>query len=280
VQEYSLRLGAEWYQYNRLDPLGMWIGLVADAHVLSTQEEELSMDHFQAGVAAFSSNVLNKTWARSANQLIETLGQIEKGRPATVERAVNRIIAGELGKLIPQLFKSTRDLEGERFASETWSVLDNLAAQTPMFNEGLPPRHDALGRPITWESGFGSMVSPFMNSKMDSALDRKLFDLDFTVRPMRKTFGNLELTAEEYSKLTGLVNQNNVLVGVLTALVEDDEFNEAPPGIQTQIIKNQIASARQTARALMLSDPDFVERVQEVDAQQLNELFQFNDEAL
>lgn len=277
VRDYSIRVGDKWYQFNRFDPLGMWVGMIADAKTIASSNEEGAGDMLQAASAAFLKNVVNKTWARSLSDLIETVEKIEKGRPATVERAWNKFLAGEAGKLIPQIIKSTRDLAGEREAKEVWGFYDTLLSQVPILNKDLPPRHDALGRPITWESGFGSMVNPFVTSPGDlSPVDQAMFDLNMTIRPMRKTYGSVELTDREYSELTGMVNDFG-LEEILDGLVTSRGWDDMPDGVKTMMIKETIKKARDAARKRFASKPEIRKRLTEDNLEALRDFFSIDE---
>lgn len=287
IRDYSMRIGDTWYQFNRLEPLGMWLGLVADynTHERYNDDEEGIFAHVQAATAAFVNNVSSKTFLTSLDQLQTMIEGLRSNKRETIERSVNRFIAGEFGKLIPQLFKSTGSaieeglLDEPVYAREVWGVLDRFSATLPVLNQGLPNRHDALGRPIPRNNGWAAIVNPFATSEgLDDPVDQAMFDLGFTIQPMPRSLGNgaVPLSDEEYSRLTGLVSETG-LHQILTSLVTSDVWPRLSEARQVALLKQQITMARQRARALFMADPEIVRRVQqqEIDeAAVLNELQQ------
>ncbi len=267
VKDYSIRLGGEWYQFNRLDPLGMWLGLVADfktyAHYHDNEEEVFTAG--QAAIASFMNNVTNKTWARSFADFMEMSEGISTNRPATVQRAVDRFLAGEFGKLIPQLFKSAGNaFVDDPTSSETWAFMDNVTRQIPGLNQDLPRRHDALGREIPLSAGWFPVFNPFATSETrDDPVDAEMFRLGFTLRPMRKTLGAgaIDLTVEEYSRLTGEYMRATGIHTTLTALVTSDGWENLNDTLKIALLKERITEARTVARAQLLGEPEVANRV-------------------
>ncbi len=272
VKDYSIKLGDNWYQINRLDPLGMWLGLVADfkSHAEHNDNDEETFAFGQAAVAAFMNNVTNKTWAKSLADLMEMSEGISTNKPATIERAINRFTAGEFGKLIPQLFKSTSSAFVEDpTAAETWSVMDNLSRQLPVFNSDLPRRHDALGREIPLSAGVTAIFNPFATSATrDDPVDAEMFRLGFTIRPIQKTLGggSVELTVEEYSKLTGELMRRTGVHEILSALIQSDGWSDLPDHLKIVVMKERITEARTAARGMLLGETDVARRFSQAKA--------------
>ncbi|MEW5249908.1 hypothetical protein [Microbulbifer discodermiae] len=285
VLDYSIRIGAEWYQFNRLDPLGMWLGMVADAkmHAEHSTDEEQTFALMQGALAGFFNNVTNKTWAKSMSDLFELFEGFSSNKPAAVDRALAKFSAGEFGKLIPQLFKSTgRALaDGEEsFAREAWTFTDALNAQLPVLNRDVPRRHDAIGRLVSWENAKWAIVNPFaVSPAAESPLDKELARLDFDIRPMRKALagGQLQLTAAEYSEMTGLVgkvrlgNHRN-LEDFLGALVETPRYREANDAMRVFMMKKVINQARRAAAMQFIAKPENLERFREIKHDQFAKL--------
>ena len=267
VKDYSMKIGDTWYQFNRLDPLGMWLGLVADfkMHADHNLDEEQSLTFAGAAVASFMNNITNKTWAKSMADIMEMSEGMATNKPATIQRSLARFSAGEFGKLIPQLFKSTSSAFIEDpTASETWSFMDNLSKQLPIFNQDLPRRHDALGREIPLSGGIAAVFNPFATSATrDTALDKELFRLGFTIRPIQKTMGSgsVELNVEEYAKLTGELMRNTGIEAILTTMIEGEGWDNLPDHLKIVVMKERITEARTAARAMLLGDPAVSDRL-------------------
>lgn len=274
VRDYSIRIGDRWYQFNRLEPMGMWLGMIADMKThAKAGNDEGTFAAGQAAFAAFMNNVTNKTWMQSLSDFQDMARGISTGKTATAERAINRFIGGEFGKLVPQLFKSTgRAVESgftgeDPTAREAWTVMDQINSQLPVLNKDLPPQHDVLGRVERYEGGFKEIANPWAQSGREpNVIDDELWRLNFTMRPMRKSIGGgkLELTAEEYSELTGLVNDTG-LEDILETMITGDGWDNLRDGQKIALIKEQVSEARRRARVLFLSKGDRLKRFTQAD---------------
>ena len=270
IGDYSIRIGSTWYQFNRLDPLGLWLGTMVDMETAVRHHDETNKDEeefidamMQGAMAGFYNNVMNKTWAKSLADLLELGEGMYKNKPETTARAWGKFAAGQVGKFIPQIVKSTGTaIEGERVYKEAWTTFDGLAAGMPFFGQDLPPRHDVLGRPMTKEMSMWSVVNPFATSP-DSTdpVDKVFGDLGFTILPMPRSIagGQIMLNAEEYSRLTGLVGETGIHEQLRERILRDD-WESLTPDRQVYEIKARMKIARQTARLRFIKDPVMLQR--------------------
>jgi hypothetical protein len=247
--------------------MGMWMGAIADMKYAMeyADDEGSAFSYQQAAMGAFLNNITNKTWAQSFTRILETFEGVATGRQPSVERAVAQLVAGEFGKLIPQFVKaSARGLEGDdnSFQVEAWSVLDIMGARSSLWGQ-QPPKHDLLGRPVPRDAGFSIVLNPFSHIKdSDDPVDKEFFRLGFVLPPMAKTLagGEVDLTPEEYSKMTGLVADYG-LHGILTALITGDSWDTLTDPMKTALLKQQVNAARQFARTALLADAEVLKRL-------------------
>lgn len=270
VKDYSIRIGNNWYQFSRLEPMGMWLGMIADMKTLMhyRQDEDASLSMVQFALFSFLNNVTDKTYMRSIADIQDTMEGIASGREATAERALDRFAAGQFGKLIPQLYKSgARALEDDEtsHAKEVWDVIDIMLDRASTFDKDLVPKHDILGRPVPRDAGLSALLNPFAISKhSDDPVDQEFFRLGFSVKPMRKTLGaeGIELTNEEFSKLTGLVGELG-LHKTLTQIVASSGYQNMNDELKRVTLKKLINQYRAAARATILTDPQVIKRVKQ-----------------
>jgi hypothetical protein len=269
VKDYSIRIGDNWFQFNRLEPMGMWLGMVSDMRTIMKyrQDEEAAMTFAQASLFSFLNNVTNKTYMKSIADLQDMLEGVASGSEATAARAINRFTAGEFGKLIPQLWKGTaRALEGDdaSLRKEVWTFLDIVADRSSTFDEGLALRYDMTGRPIPRDAGLSILFNPFALSKnSDDPVDKEFWRLGFSIQPMRKTLGaeQIQLTAAEYSKMNSFLNEPLQLHKILTETVTTESYEQMPDPLKIATIKKIINEARAGARGMILGDEEVLKRV-------------------
>lgn len=290
VKDYSIRIGSEWFQFNRLDPLGMWLGMMADVtqtvKQAQTEDESVAFALMQGAFGTTLSNVMNKTWFKSMSDLIEfmeTSGK-EGTSSETAQRAWGQMMGGQLGKLIPQIAKSlgkeTEELfneDGESYYRESWTAWDNLLGQLPWANATLPVRHDLLGRP---RNNNVEALNPFAHSDAtESPIEKELWRLNFRMQPMRRSYGEvgLPLSAEEYSDMTGRVNDpifdgGKTLEEKLNEVVQSDEWADKTRERKIYEIKAYFEAARSYATDSMLLDEDFRARWAKAEEDDQNKL--------
>jgi len=285
VSDYSIRLGDKWYQFNRLEPFGMWLGIVADLKTAakyshSGDEEDYTFGLGQAALASFMNNVTGKTFMTSFKDFQDLSDSMATGRQSTVKRGVAQFAAGQFGKLVPQLFKGAAaglEGDGERYAQEAWTLLDVMAARSSVFNSDLRDKHDALGRPIPRDSGLSILANPFSVSQhSDDPVDKEMFRLGFQIQPMQKSLGGgaFELTAAEYSTMTGLVADTGIHE-TLTALVTSEAWAGLNDHLKMALMKQQITESRAAARMMLLGTGDIAERAAQ---KQIDAAFLLTDE--
>ena len=275
VKDYSIRFGdGEWHQFNRLEPLGMWLGMMADMkthEAYNREDENIFVAFGQGAMGAFMNNVGSKTFMKSITDFQDMLEGINTARPATIERAWDRFAAGELGKLIPQFFKGTAAaLDGEddtTFARQTWDVLDTMAARSSMFHETQPYSHDLLGNKIEKDAGLSMLINPFAQSRdhLDDPVYKAMWDVGLDIQPMAKTLGAgaFQLTSDEHAELTGTVADVG-LYEALHGLVTSSAWEGMSVHLQAALMKEQFNTARTAARQLFLArNPAVLKRAQQ-----------------
>lgn len=269
VGDYSIRFGnSDYYQFSRLEPMGMWLGMIADMKTAAmySDDDEWVFALGQGAVGAFMNNVGSKTYMKSLADIQEMFEGVKTSKPATIERAIDRFLGGEFGKLIPQVVKAgaqAAEGDGNRFAQEAWDVLDIMSARSSLFDADLPLQHDALGRPIPRDSGLSIMFNPFAATKnSDDPVDKEMFRLGFTLQPMPKSIGGgaVQLDNKEYSRLTGLVAKTGIHQ-TLTQLVTSEVWSGLSDPMKKVLMKEQISKAREAAHKMFLGTGDILERV-------------------
>jgi predicted GNAT family acetyltransferase len=276
VLDYSIRLGDTWYQFNRLDPLGTWLGMAADVNdhmrlEYDPNDPESASQLFSMGQAAFGAvinNSLNKSWFTSVQDVLDTIADMQDGRPATVERAVNRFAASNALKLVPysglvrgagttyQALSTGEDVE----VKEAWDFWDKMQASFPSVNQDLPPKRDYLGRPITRHNSAWFMLNPFATSPdSKDPLDRELARLafDYQILPKSIEEGKVQLNTAQYSEFKRLVGQEPMFGGksletYLREYVQSEAYQRLPTdAMKTKIITDLYSTAKSTAAALL-----------------------------
>lgn len=275
IPEYSIKVGDRYFVYNRLDPVGSIIGLVADMHYAlkngydptDPESETTLMEFVQAATMAVSANALNKTWAQSMADLMETLSIISESSDAVAGRKWEQFVAAQSSKLIP--FSSA--VRGTTYSldpivREAWSIRDRVFRILPGLSDELPPQRDLLGRVVERQNAEWFWLNPFGGSpEANNPVDRELARLEFDAGMLPKALlnGKLQLTTAQYSELKRLIgdfgNGMPTFEEQLTALFQKPLYARMSDPLRVNVVKSLMSSRAQAAQAILLkNDPELM----------------------
>lgn len=166
-QPYSVKFGDRWYAYNRLDPMGMLLGVSADMVELSmntdwSAEEARELEAMSVALAAsIGNNVMNKTYLSTLSQFFEALGDPTRYSETFAHRMA--------GSVVPTGIAEIRRID-DPYMREVRSMVDAMRNRTPGLSDNLPVRRDLWGRPISYQSGLTwayDAFSPIYSRKED-----------------------------------------------------------------------------------------------------------------
>jgi hypothetical protein len=155
-----------------MDPVGMYIGFAADLAEFtinndSTAHDADIMEIFSATAMGVARNITDKSYFTGVARTITAIQEPHRYS----ERYLNSIIT----TVIPTGVKQWAMTE-DPVARHTWDLTSSLKAKLPYFREGLPPRLDFWGRPISYKSNLGDAYDAF--SPIYSSDNTKANDVD------------------------------------------------------------------------------------------------------
>jgi hypothetical protein len=281
-QPYSIKVGETYYSYNRLDPIGSIIGLVANTvEVIGQMEDADALDMAGAVVFATMKNLSDKTYLEGIANLMEMIERPERGIKAWVERFA--------GSFVPTLF-ATVERAVDPVVREAHSVVDAVRARIPGYSESLPPRRNIFGEPIQLEGGWAEhLISPVYRStevtdpvalemarlkaniSMPSRILRGRAPAAFGAPPVPAEEVGVELSPEQYDRFVrwaGNENKSPVtrrgMKDDLAVLIESPAYRDAPSdGMRENMMRHVVTYHREAARRrLIAEDPDLRRQLQ------------------
>jgi len=266
-QPYSVRVGNEWYSFNRADPIGMTIGLMADmADIVRYKGTDAEVDEVMSGIAmAIAENVSSKTYMRGISEFLTTFNS---GDPNKWERYKNRMV----GTFIPYtsaVAATARQMDPK--LREAWTMIDHVKSRIPGLSDDLPPRRNLWGEEIVLQGSWGAdFISPIYNSKDTySKVDNEIIDNQMDIRMPRRSFGAgehaVEMTAKQYSRLVELAGgtpykemENKTLKQYLEYVVmKSPEYINGTPGhdgMKAHMFKGAVNAYRQLAKRALAKE--------------------------
>lgn len=280
---YSLKIGDKYYEYNRLDPLGMTLGMSATFGEWLNQappdDEELAArtsDPMAAFAVAVSQSVLNKTYMQGLAGISEAMANPDRYAESEITQMLSGFMPfGALSGTVERMV----DPE-VRLAPGIWETVQSKIAG---LSEGLPLRRDLWGDPIKADSGLGAVydnLSPVGVSKAkESPIDQEFGKLGYF--PAQIPFGVISFNGvpvdmkeypEVYSELVRLAGNgqpdmmtgkgardrlNDLVTGKDPLSAVYDMRTGGPEGGKAQMIRGILNSYREDAQKAILDDPKF-----------------------
>jgi len=194
-QPYSLKIGNQYYYYGRLEPLGMIVGLAADAsEIVDVMDSEDPANIASLIVVAISKNLLNKTFMLGLSSIFNAISD--------PSRYGERWVRNFGGTIVPTgIATFSRALDPIMKNPETF--IDSLTTRIPWMADDIPPRRDLWGEPITrGEGGFVErMISPVYRSKVGGdKINEELVRLGLHPGPPKPSISGASLDPEQYDR--------------------------------------------------------------------------------
>lgn len=190
IPPYSVRIGDTWYQYNRLEPLGMLMGLASDlATAAEWWEDEDDSEFIEAAslvLTVITSNVTDKTWFRGVADLVSALEDPKRYLKNYGQNLTTTMVT-PYSSLLRRI-----NVEHDEIAREAWTWMDRWKASVPGFSDDVPIRYDLLGQPVKRQDYLGpAWMSPVASGvERDDPVYRELARLEFYYRkPAKDLFG-------------------------------------------------------------------------------------------
>jgi hypothetical protein len=210
IQPYSIKIGDKWVAYNRLDPIGLFLGLMADYKNLSGNIDEFTRDEFAyAATLSLVNNLGSKTYLQG---IFNTIGAIDAAKRGQTD-ALEKWAASMTSAFIPYagLRNQMNRAYGDDTAREVNGYVDRIMATIPGFSSTLPPHRNLLtGDPIVYEGGMGiDIASPFytkteVNDPVANELSR--LKLASFKHPPKRMYG-IDLSPEQYDRFMVLMTK-------------------------------------------------------------------------
>lgn len=255
------------YSYARLDPVGMILGLYADASeiIASTDEPTEESDGLPTLVTlALLRNLTSKTYLQT---LTEAFGAISDKTPDRLDRFFARFVSGNIpfqslsGTVERMVDPGRSDTKAEGFVR---GVINEIRAKTPGLSDGLPPMRDLYGEPIVSAPGMdGALQSlwtgfiPVERSEISDPVKVAVYESGAAVAMPRREIMGVELTPEQYSRYVELQGRSAYEeLSVLAGSSAWDSMSSGDGGEKAYWVDRIFATARKEAAIRMIDEDD------------------------
>jgi hypothetical protein len=243
-QSYSVNIGGKWYGYNRLDPLGLMMGVTADMVEAKGQIDHADADKIGAMVAtSISQNLLNRTYLSGLSNMVAALHD-----PGQFGESYIRNLAASVVPAGVAQYARTQD----PVIRDARTMMDAIKARIPGLSQSLPAKLNVFGEPVTRPGSFGpDLVSPVKVSqpRNDASLN-EMIRLDAEPAMPDRQIRGVDLTPEQYAEFVTLAGKP--LKATLDKLVAGAGWQRLPDFARKEAIDSVVQKTRKAAAEAML----------------------------
>lgn len=191
-QPYSIKIGDNYYSYQRLDPLATTLGVAADYVGLQDQMTERQHDQVAELItASIMSNLSDKTWLSGMSDFVNAIHDPMRYGQSWINRMGGQLVPTGVAQLARTVDNTPR---------ESKNIPETLQSRIPWASEGLRPRLDAWGNPIEKEGGVGpDIVSPvYTSTRQNDPVNAEALRLNLRVSDPSRIVGGKRLSDAEF----------------------------------------------------------------------------------
>lgn len=263
---YSIRVGDKFFEYRRLEPLGMLLGMAADLYELSDyMSREESEQWLKMAGMAFAQNVTSKTFLSGLTNLIKAISEPQQYGDNYLGAMTGSFVPGVVGQAARARDPWERDTDPDKNLkglAYAWDdVKRDIQARIPGQREKLPLRRDALGQPMPLTDS-PSMFNPIRTGELraDDPVAMELANARARVSPAKGVIQNVKLTPEEkeaYGQASGTVARAR-----LERLFASPAYQGLPQFLRDEKISKEMEKARTDVRNAIVGQMPAERRVE------------------
>lgn len=258
IPEYSVNIGGKWYSYNRLDPVGSFLGISADLFTMSRYLTDGDYGSLAGAlIMVGANNVLNKTYMQGLTDLSDLIGdprrymesfgvqQIQAMIPFIgTQRSINQVLAPEQREL--------RDVT-DRILSAT-VLRKTLTEKLDMFGESVPVEKT----PLALILGIRTVTE-----RGDDPVRMELARYGLFPKDSLKRIMGEEITGEENQQFKQALKELGISEN-LRAFITGRYYANMSDSMRIKALRNLIQRHRESAKRLTVSrNPELKNRILE-----------------
>lgn len=264
-QPYSVKVGDRYYAYNRLEPLGMMLGLGADIAEMSggmpqEDQEVVAM----AAAMALAKNLASKTYLSGAFDLMAALddGNYKSNIDSYIVNQTFTFVPFSsalrgVTRAVDPVLRDAKAQEDDPQAQFVAEFVNSFRKNIPGQSDTLPARRDLWGEVIDQSSQFGflyDLASPIATRISNpDPVDQVILDNQVSVSWPQRTINGVKLKPQEYAEYSEKAGRR--AKAQLDQIVNSPGFramSDGPEGMKAEIIKRVISQARKAAQSEMI----------------------------
>jgi hypothetical protein len=264
----------EYIPLNRLDPLAMFLGVAADAHVIMSTSDRIDTktdELVTAALLSFINNFVDKSYMQGLTSFSDAIGSGEEHK---VEAWIRNFSSSFVPNYLPALAR-----EMDPIAREIHSISDAVKAKIPGMSQELQPKLDYRGRQIPARSSWNPFDPGIENTKDPLTRAMRESNIAFQKPPKTLPGTNLELTPEQYTMYVQSIGDkySEIALSVINSSTWDTltKNKDGLEGSRQYALKDIMSTAKQFGMVRLMQEyPDLLEQYKNNKELQLDALQQ------
>lgn len=278
IKPYSLKVGDNWLEYRRFDPIGLILSASCDAYNHVTEESydrtgkldtsPVALKALTGVLMAVVENLNDKTYVQGVADAMKAINEPKRYAQSYINKTSTSFIP------YSGLLRWYKNYQGDPQQRETESWLDYMRNTTSAFSKDLPPKTSWLtGKPVLYS---GHIVEP---QKHDVVLKELLRLGSSVMGAPAKEIEGVPLDAKQYSRLCELhggirLPDGRNMYDVLHDAMQSEGYDmkrqrlgDGIPGQRTprsELVNGIINTFREIAQAQLRKEyPDITEKIKQ-----------------
>ena len=236
----SVSYGGNWYQLNRISPIGNLLALGADFYQMS-KEKETTAAAIVATTGKGAKNLTEMSFLKGVSGALKVVNDPERGGERWVEQITASSIPSIIGRIANTMDTTARAPTG---------IKESIQARIPKWKETLPKRRDIFGNEVTVPGGVWNLIDPMSSvESKDNPVIAEARAIKTTISMPGQTMRNVKLTAEEYDKfqkISGRTVETN-----LKALIDSDEYKTSLAGDKVKLFEEMERAFKEAVKDIV-----------------------------
>lgn len=266
-QPYSIKIGNIYVAYNRLDPLGLMMGMSSDIAEITGQLGEEDGAELATGAAiAFAKNMAQRPYVMGAFDMIAAVNEPESRMQFWLQRLARGFVpySAMLRRVKQTADPTVRESRGPEPLQQ---FIDSFKADLPGWSKDLPARRDLWGEVVSYKSPAGSVYdffSPiYLSRAKNSPADKALIANGVSIGMPSRVIDGVELTGHEYDLYTEMAGaEGKKAVLKFLDLRDVSRLPDGPGSVKGEMLRKIILKHRAHAAAQMRREPELADRIQ------------------
>jgi len=254
---FSIKIGDEWYSYQRVEPLATVFGMAVDtSDIIRKYKEDKNPDkeatkYLGAYAKAIQANIFEKSFMEGLSKALFAMSDPERYGSGFLNQYANALIPAALATAAKVLSPTEREAN---------TFMERAQSRIPGVREELPVKFTKTGEPEQ-----ASLSNVLLGIKVTSptAIEKQLSDIGVDIVGASKKMGGVELDSAQYSRYKEL--SGKVLADSLGQVFNNPQFQNSDKYTKQYVVGKVVsmsrsAATKQLTMELYQQNPDFARK--------------------